>query len=236
MIERIAEAMGVGRLPLGFGLSLTSPASAVVSAVTEQPLELVRPLMQSLEHDLLPRDASEAAAMYGIRTLPFERAVDRALARVGAHRGAGREMKVEREIEIAAPPQDLYEVVMDSSRLEDWVTIHERLEGSPARPSSEGLEADPVPEARRPEVQGPLDGGGERPVPPRGVGGPRPGSLARERGLRVRARTARGTRFSYSNEYKLPGGPLGNMAGPMVRRITAGEVDRSLERLKGLVE
>ena len=51
----------------------------MVSAVTEQPLELVRPLMQSLEHDLLPRDASEAAAMYGIRTLPFERAVDRAL-------------------------------------------------------------------------------------------------------------------------------------------------------------
>ena len=42
----------------------------------------------------------------------------------------------------------------------------------------------------------------------------------------------RGTRFSYANEYKLPGGPLGNMAGPMVRRITAGEVDRSLERLK----
>ena len=79
MMDRIAEGMGVGRLPLGFGLSLTSPASAVVSAVTEQPLELVRPLMESLEHDLLPRDATEASAMYGIRPLSFERAVDRAL-------------------------------------------------------------------------------------------------------------------------------------------------------------
>jgi uncharacterized protein YbjT (DUF2867 family) len=79
MIDRIAEAMGVGRLPLGFGLSLTPPASAVVSALTEQPLELVRPLMESLEHELLPRDAHEAASIYGIRPLSFDRAVERAL-------------------------------------------------------------------------------------------------------------------------------------------------------------
>lgn len=80
MIDQIAEAMGVGRLPLGFGLSLTPPASAVVSALTEQPLELVRPLMESLERDLLPRDADEAALIYGIRPLPFHRAVERALS------------------------------------------------------------------------------------------------------------------------------------------------------------
>jgi uncharacterized protein YbjT (DUF2867 family) len=80
MIERIAESMGVGRTPLGLGFSLTPPASAVVAAVTEQPLELVRPLMQSLEHELLPRDADEAPRMYGIRPLSFGRAVDRALA------------------------------------------------------------------------------------------------------------------------------------------------------------
>ena len=80
MIERIAEAMGVGRMPLGLGFSLTPPASAVVSAVTEQPLELVRPLMESLEHELLPRDADEAPRLYGIRPLSFERAVERALA------------------------------------------------------------------------------------------------------------------------------------------------------------
>jgi len=79
MIERIAESMGVGRVPLSLGFSLTSPASAVVSAVTEQPLELVRPLMESLEHELLPRDAAEAPRMYAIRPLSFERAVDRAL-------------------------------------------------------------------------------------------------------------------------------------------------------------
>jgi uncharacterized protein YbjT (DUF2867 family) len=80
MIERIAEALGVGRLPLGFKRSLTPPASAVVAAVTGQPLELVRPLMQSLETDLLPRDGPEASAIYGLRPHSFARALDHALA------------------------------------------------------------------------------------------------------------------------------------------------------------
>jgi uncharacterized protein YbjT (DUF2867 family) len=79
MIERIAEAMGVGRLPVGLTASLTPPAAAVVAAVTGQPLELVRPLMESLESDLLPRDPAEAPRLYGIRPLPFDRAADRAL-------------------------------------------------------------------------------------------------------------------------------------------------------------
>lgn len=85
MIERIAEQMGVGRTPIGFGVSFTPPASVVVAAVTGQPLELVRPLMESLEHDLLPRDADTAPRLYGIRTLPFERAVDRALGEWESH-------------------------------------------------------------------------------------------------------------------------------------------------------
>ena len=80
MIERIAEAMGVGRVPLGFNRSLTPPASAVVAAVTGQPLELVRPLMESLESDLLPRDPDEAPRLYGLRPHPFERALNHALA------------------------------------------------------------------------------------------------------------------------------------------------------------
>jgi uncharacterized protein YbjT (DUF2867 family) len=79
MIERIAEAMGVGRLPLELSASLTPPASAIVAAVSGQPVELVRPLMQSLESDVLPRDAQEAPRLYGIRPRSFERAVEHAL-------------------------------------------------------------------------------------------------------------------------------------------------------------
>jgi uncharacterized protein YbjT (DUF2867 family) len=79
MIERIADLLGVGRLPLPLGATQTPAASAVVSAVTDQPHELVRPLMESLEHDLLPRN-DDAAAIYGIRGLDFDGAVERALA------------------------------------------------------------------------------------------------------------------------------------------------------------
>jgi uncharacterized protein YbjT (DUF2867 family) len=79
MIERIAESMGVGRLRLGFGRSLTPPASAIVAGVTGQPVELVRPLMESLESDILPREGHDAAPLYGIRPLGFDRAVERAL-------------------------------------------------------------------------------------------------------------------------------------------------------------
>jgi uncharacterized protein YbjT (DUF2867 family) len=78
MLERIAELMGVGRMPVRVGASLTPPASAVVSAVADQPLELVRPLMQSLEHDLLPR-SGEATRIYRIEPRPFDRAVEWAL-------------------------------------------------------------------------------------------------------------------------------------------------------------
>jgi uncharacterized protein YbjT (DUF2867 family) len=79
MIERIADALGVGRMPLPLPTSQTPAASAVVSAIVGQPIELVRPLMESLEHDLLPRPGAEAAPLYGLRPRPFGRAVDRAL-------------------------------------------------------------------------------------------------------------------------------------------------------------
>ena len=79
MIERIADLLGVGRIPLRLPLNQTPAASAVVSAVVGQSVDLVRPLMESLEHDLLPRD-EEAASIYGVRPLPFNRAVERALA------------------------------------------------------------------------------------------------------------------------------------------------------------
>jgi uncharacterized protein YbjT (DUF2867 family) len=89
LVEGIATALGVGRMPVSLPVSLTPPASAVVAALSGQPLELVRPLMQSLESDVLPRDALEAARIYGIRPRPFERAVDHALAEWESHEPLG---------------------------------------------------------------------------------------------------------------------------------------------------
>jgi len=78
MIERIAESMGVGRTPIRLNLTQTPAASAVVSGVTELPIELVRPLMESLEHDLLPRN-DDAQRIYGLKLHSFDRAVERGL-------------------------------------------------------------------------------------------------------------------------------------------------------------
>ena len=78
MVERIAELMGVARSPLRLGFSQTPAASAVVSEVVDQPLDLVRSLMESLETDVLPRD-DEARRVLGVRTHSFERAVEHAL-------------------------------------------------------------------------------------------------------------------------------------------------------------
>jgi uncharacterized protein YbjT (DUF2867 family) len=78
MIERIADHMLVDRSPLRLDLTMNRAASAVVSAVTEQPLDLVRPLMESLGHELMPRDDS-AHEVYGLRLHSFDRAVERSL-------------------------------------------------------------------------------------------------------------------------------------------------------------
>jgi uncharacterized protein YbjT (DUF2867 family) len=78
MIDRIRELMAVGRAPLRIPASVTPAVSPLVSAITGQPLGLVRPLMESLEHDLLPRD-DRARKLYGIRLSSFDRAVGRAL-------------------------------------------------------------------------------------------------------------------------------------------------------------
>ena len=79
MIERIAELMGVSRVPIRFGVSQTPAASAVVAGIVGQPVELVRPLMESLEYDLLPRADADAREVYGIRGHSFDRAVEHAL-------------------------------------------------------------------------------------------------------------------------------------------------------------
>jgi uncharacterized protein YbjT (DUF2867 family) len=79
MIEQIAELMGVSRTPIRLGLSQTPAASAVVAGIVGQPVELVRPLMESLEYDLLPRADANARDVYDIGGHSFERAVEHAL-------------------------------------------------------------------------------------------------------------------------------------------------------------
>ena len=78
MLRRIADAMLVDRPTIGFDFTLTPIASVIAAAVAGEDAALIAPLMQSLEHDLLPRH-DDAAAVFGVPTHRFEAAVERAL-------------------------------------------------------------------------------------------------------------------------------------------------------------
>src|ERR671917_480645 len=41
-------------------------------------------------------------------------------------------MKVERAVDIAAPPEAVYDLISDPARLGEWVTIHQYAEGAGA--------------------------------------------------------------------------------------------------------
>jgi uncharacterized protein YbjT (DUF2867 family) len=78
MIEGIADALMVRRPSVGVGFSLTPVASVVAAAIAGEDPALIEPLMESLEHDLLPRDG-DAAAAFGVHLHRFDAAVERAL-------------------------------------------------------------------------------------------------------------------------------------------------------------
>ena len=144
-------------------------------------------------------------------------------------------MKVEREIDIAAAPEEVYAVLMDPDRLEDWVTIHVELVDAPDPPLEKGSKL-----TQRLKLAGKcftvrwtvVENERARRVVWEGRGPMRSKASA----VYDLAPAADGTRFSYTNEYELPGGRLGRLAGPVLGRVTAGELDRSLERLRRLVE
>ena len=78
MLERIADSMLISRPSIGLGFSLTPVASVVAAAVAGEDVALIGPLMESLEHDLLPRDQTAATA-FGVKLHRFDAAVERAL-------------------------------------------------------------------------------------------------------------------------------------------------------------
>jgi carbon monoxide dehydrogenase subunit G len=144
-------------------------------------------------------------------------------------------MKVERETHIAAPPQQVYDVVMDPDRLSEWVSIHDSLENSPDGRLKKGSEL-----AQRLRLAGrriTVHWTVVEDEPCRSVTWEGKGPARSRASVTYEFQEEDGgTNFVYANEYHLPGGPLGAMAGPAVKRVTAKEVDKTLENLKNLVE
>jgi carbon monoxide dehydrogenase subunit G len=144
-------------------------------------------------------------------------------------------VKVERTTEIAAPPERVYDVVMDPSQLEHWVTIHESLIDAPEGALNRGskLTQQLKLAGRRFNVRWTVV---EDERPSRVVWEGRGPVASWARVIYELRPNQSGTSFSYANEFHLPGGPLARLAEPAVRRVTTKELDGSLERLKALFE
>ena len=144
-------------------------------------------------------------------------------------------MKVERSIEIAASPDAVYDVVMDPKRLGEWVTVHDSLVHAPDGVLEKGDEL-----AQKLKVAGQgfkvtwKVAVAHRPRDVEWEGRGPMGTKARvSYDLEPRGD---GTCFNYLNEYELPGGPLGKLGAKAFEKTAAKEADRTLVKLKGLLE
>ena len=144
--------------------------------------------------------------------------------------------KLERTIEIDASPEDVYDVLTDPNCLGEWVTIQEALVEAPDPPLTEG---DCVVQrmkvvGKRFEVSWDVEVA-DRPNQVRWAGNGPMGSVARAT-YKLESNGNGGTRFSYTNEYDVPGGPVGKVAGRALVSASGGEADATLKRLKEFVE
>ena len=143
---------------------------------------------------------------------------------------------VHQTIQIEAPIERVWDLVMDPDRLGEWVTIHEqvsevpdggleagsrfrqrmKLRGVPLKVSWEIVEFDPPQHAR---WAGEAAAGAKAEIVY---------DLAEQDGV---------TTFDYRNEFDLPGGKVGKLAGRAFNAASGDrEARRSLKRLKELLE
>jgi len=78
LVDRIRDALLVGRPALRLRFNLTPVASRVAAAIAGESVELVGPLMEGLDGDLLPRDDS-APELLGVRLHGLDAAIERSL-------------------------------------------------------------------------------------------------------------------------------------------------------------
>jgi len=144
---------------------------------------------------------------------------------------------VQADITIDAPPEEVWEAVMNPDRMSEWVTIHRKMDSADSGPPRKGMEMKQTLCLRGAnfKVQWELV---ECQDAKRAVW--------KGRGpLRSHAHTEYqlssdgdgGTRFHYVNEFKAPGGPFGKAASKaLVGGLPQREAEKSLKRLKAMVE
>ena len=145
--------------------------------------------------------------------------------------------QVQAKIDIGAPPDEVYDVMLDPARLHEWVTIHRKINHTDSGAPREGFVMDQTLCLRHAnfKVHWTLTEA-DRPHRATWEGRGPAGSYART-SYRLTADGDNGTHFEYENEFKAPGGILGAAAS----RVLVGgqperEANRSLQQLKALLE
>ena len=142
--------------------------------------------------------------------------------------------RVNVSVRIHAPPQDVWDVLMDPERLEDWVTIHRQLRRASDRPLREGSTLEQTLCLRGASFRVKWK-----------VVDLEPERLARWEGRGPARSQARivyrlspedgATCFDYENEFRAPLGPVGAAASrALMGGLPEREAHASLDRLRGL--
>ncbi len=139
-------------------------------------------------------------------------------------------------IDIAAPPERVWETVMDPHCLERWVTIHRRLVHADAGRPRVGFEMEQAIHLRGVtlDVHWELV---ECDPPRRAVWEGRGPARSRAHTEYLLSSDGEGTRFDYRNEFHAPLGPVGAIVSrALVGGIPQREANRTLQALKKNLE
>src|SRR5437868_13437123 len=133
--------------------------------------------------------------------------------------------------EIAVTPERVWEMIMDPTQLENWVTIHRRLVCADEPPPRTGFEMDQQIHLRGVNLQVHWTLVDCCP-PERAVWEGRGPARSRAHTEYALKPEGQGTRFDYRNEFHAPLGPLGAVISrALVRGVPEREARRTLERL-----
>ncbi len=140
-------------------------------------------------------------------------------------------------VNLDAPPEEVWKLIMDPSRYRDWVTIHRKICDADDGPVREGFKVEQrlslrgapftvhwtLTECDPPNV-GVWEGRGPAHSYARVVN-------------RLKPNGNGGTHYEYENTFEAPGGAMGRLASRvLVGGMPKREADKSLKKLKKLLE
>ena len=136
-------------------------------------------------------------------------------------------------IHIDAPPQDVWQLIMDPYRLGDWVTIHRGLTHADAGPPHVGYQMDQHVHLRGVSLDVHWTLVACDPCARAIWEGRGPARSRAHTEYALRAEGDGGTRFDYRNEFHTPLGPIGAIVSrALVGGMPEREATRTLDRLR----